>query len=265
MSLQDVFALISLSILLLVLSLDNAVFISLLSSGLHEPQRTATRKKGLLMACGTNLAMVAVVGLVKKLEKPLFTVASFKPTTGRDLVLIIGGLILIGKATSELHEKLEGKPEAHVSGDGLKPSKVLAQIAVLNLIFSIDSVLTAVGMADQQNIMIAAMVISSIGLYVFGEQVGQFVMSHPTLKVLALSFLILIGTNLIVEGSHFEIPKGYTYFAMAFSVAVEMVNLKIKERGKVVKLHQPQLAGAGAGGDLPEIPMTPEDPELPLS
>ncbi len=192
---SDVVGLISLSILLLVLSLDNAVFISLLSSGLREPDRTRTRKKGLMLACGTNIAMLAVVGWVKKLETPLFTVGHFEPTTGRDLVLILGGLVLIGKATSELHDKLEGKQEAHVAGDGLKPGKILGQIAILNLIFSIDSVLTAVGMADQYGVMVASMVTASVGLFVFGEQVGQFVMSHPTLKVLALSFLILIGSN----------------------------------------------------------------------
>ena len=254
MSVSDIVALVSLSILLLVLSLDNAVFISLLSSGLPEPERTQTRKKGLLLACGTNIAMLAVVGFVKKLEKPLFTLGNFEPTTGRDLVLIAGGLILIGKATSELHDKLEGKQEAEVSGEGVKPGKILVQIAILNLIFSIDSVLTAVGMADQLNIMIASMVLASVGLFVFGEQVGQFVMSHPTLKVLALSFLILIGSNLIVEGAHGEIPKGYTYFAMAFSVAVEMVNLKIKKMGEAVKLHQPTLVG-GPPEDGPEIPM----------
>jgi predicted tellurium resistance membrane protein TerC len=260
MNASDIVALVSLSILLLVLSLDNAVFISLLSSGLPEPSRTQTRKRGLLLACGSNLAMLFVVGLVKKLERPIFTLASFEPTTGRDLVLIVGGLILIGKATSELHDKLEGKQEAHVSADALRPGKILMQIALLNLIFSIDSVLTAVGMADQLEIMIASMFLASVGLYIFGDQVGQFVMSHPTLKVLALSFLILIGSNLIVEGAHVEIPKGYTYFAMAFSVAVEMVNLKIKERGAAVKLHQPRLAaetGSGGGEDSPEIPMHP--------
>lgn len=252
MNASDIVGLVGLSLLLLVLSLDNAVFISLLSSNLPEPDRTRTRKKGLLLACASNIAMLAVVGLVKKLEKPFTSINGFD-LSGRDLVLVIGGLILIGKATSELHDKLEGKQEAEVSGKST-PGKILVQIAVLNLIFSIDSVLTAVGMADQLNVMITAMVLASIGLYVFGEQVGQFVMSHPTLKVLALSFLILIGSNLIVEGAHAEIPKGYTYFAMAFSVAVEMVNLKIKERGSTVKLHQPSLAGASGGVEPPAAP-----------
>ena len=255
MNVSDLIALVSLSVLLLVLSLDNAVFISLLSSGLPEPQRTSTRKRGLLLACLSNIALVFVVGLVKKLEKPFTHIGSFE-LSGRDIVLVIGGLILIGKATSELHDKLEGVQEASVSASKPTPSKILMQIAVLNLIFSIDSVLTAVGMADKLNVMYAAMIVASIGLYVFGEQVGQFVMSHPTLKVLALSFLILIGSNLIVEGMHAEIPKGYTYFAMAFSVAVEMVNLKIKKIGSAVHLHQPTVAGAVAGADPgPEIPM----------
>lgn len=235
--------LVSLSLLLLVLSLDNAVFISLLSGRLEEPERSQVRQYGLWIACLCNLVMLGAIGQVKKLVNPFITVGGLE-LTGKDLVLIIGGLILIAKATSELHDKLEGTKEKQVA-QAPTAGKILGQILLLSFVFSIDSVLTAIGMAESLSVMIVAMVLASLGLFFFGEAVGQFVMAHPTLKVLALSFLLLIGTNLIVEGAHFKIPKGYTYFAMGFSVAVEMLNITIKKRGQAVPLHQPSLKEHG--------------------
>jgi len=233
----------TLTLLLLVLSLDNAVFISILAGQAQgEAQQAKARRIGLLLSLVTNIALLAVIGLVKKLETTVAVVRGFE-LSWRDLVLVLGGLILIGKATLEIHEKLEGEEEDAPRKAAVALGKVVAQMAGLNLVFSIDSVLTAVGMAERVEVMGAAIVLSSVFLVVVGMPLGGFVAKHPTLKMLALAFLVLIGANLIVEGMHGHIPKGYTYFAMAFSVGVEMLNLraKAKRKAKPVELRHPHL------------------------
>jgi len=233
----------TLTALLLVLSLDNAVFISILAGQADgEAQQARARRIGLFLSLGTNIALLGLIGFVKKLETTLVVVRGFE-LSWRDLVLVLGGLVLIAKATLEIHEKLEGEEEDAVKKAGLALGKVVAQMAGLNLVFSIDSVLTAVGMAERVEVMGAAIVLSSIFLVIVGLPLGAYVAKHPTLKMLALAFLVLIGANLLVEGLHGHIPKGYTYFAMAFSVGVEMLNLRARARRKAkpIELRHPHV------------------------
>lgn len=233
--------LIGLTALLIILSVDNAVFISIIAGRLPSVEQPRARKLGLFIALLLNLLLVSCAGFIKQLSEPLFTIASFALSV-QDLLLLAGGLVLIAKATSEIHDKLEGSPA--VGHTMVEPSlgKVLTQIAVINLVFSIDSVLTAVGMADELWVMLSGVVISGLFLVACGEFIGTLVTRHPTLKVLALSFLILIGSNLLVEALHVHIPKGYTYFAMAFSLGVEILNLRIKAASyKPVALNKPHL------------------------
>lgn len=225
-------ALLTLTLLEIVLGIDNIIFISILSGKLPKEQQGKARKLGLLLALGTRILLLLSLTWLMKLSEPLFefTVFSFHlAPSGRDLILFAGGLFLLGKATLEIHEKLEG--DDHASQTSLKVvsfSSVLIQIALLDVVFSLDSVITAVGMADHVGVMVTAVIIAVIFMLVFVNPVSNFVERHPTVKVLALSFLLMIGLTLVGEGLHFHIPKGYVYFAMAFSIFVEMVNLKVK-------------------------------------
>jgi predicted tellurium resistance membrane protein TerC len=229
-------ALLTLAILEIVLGIDNIVFISILVDKLPEKDRPRGRFLGLALAMVTRILLLLCISWVMKLTTPLFTVMDLA-LTGKDLVLIIGGLFLIYKSTKEIHEKLEGDAEGEVSGS-VKPGAafgaVLVQIAILDIVFSLDSVITAVGMAEHVSIMVLAVMIAVGFMMLFAGAVSNFVNKHPTVKMLALSFLLMIGTALIGEGLHFHIPKGYVYFAMGFSVFVELLNLKAKKKHAVV-------------------------------
>ena len=225
-------AVLTLCVLEIVLGIDNIVFISIQVDKLPEALRPRGRFIGLSLAMATRILLLLSITWVMSLTTPLFTVLNHT-ITGKDMVLLIGGLFLIRKSTNEIHEKLEADPEGEVcrsAGKGAAFGSVMVQIAVLDIVFSLDSVITAVGMVQHLSIMVTAVLISVGFMMIFAKVVGDFVGRHPTVKMLALSFLILIGTALIGEGCHFEIPKGYIYFAMAFSMAVETLNLKAKAK-----------------------------------
>jgi predicted tellurium resistance membrane protein TerC len=222
-------AFVTLLALEIVLGVDNIIFISILAGKLPEAQQARARYIGLGLAMFTRILLLFSLSWLVALTAPLFAVFG-QEISGRDLILLLGGLFLLGKATFEIHENLEGE-EGHASAK-VAPTfaSVLIQILLLDVVFSLDSVITAVGMVDQIEIMIAAVVVAIIFMMVFAAPVSSFVQRHPTVKMLALSFLILIGLSLIVEGFDVHIPKGYIYFAMGFSVFVEMINLRLRRK-----------------------------------
>jgi len=222
-------SLLTLTVLEIVLGIDNVIFISILAGKLPKDQQAKARKLGLTLALVTRLILLAGIAWIAKLTTPLFSIASFD-ISGRDLILLGGGLFLIGKSTFEIHEKLEGEEE-RASGRAVTTfGKTIVQIILLDIVFSLDSVITAVGMASQLWIMVTAVIIAMGFMLVFSGAISDFVHKHPTLKMLALSFLILIGVSLMAEGLHQHISKGYIYFAMAFSCGVELVNLKLRSK-----------------------------------
>jgi predicted tellurium resistance membrane protein TerC len=230
-------ALATLTFLEIVLGVDNIIFISILSGKLPAAQQPKARRIGLLLAMGTRILLLFSLAWVIKLTAPLFTVFS-QEISGRDLILILGGLFLLGKSTHEIHDRLEGE-EGHASAKAAASfASVLVQIALLDIVFSLDSVITAVGMVDQVSVMITAVVISVVIMMVAAEPISAFVHRHPTVKMLALSFLLLIGMSLIAEGFGHHIPKGYVYFAMGFSVFVEALNLKMRKKTEPVHLRE---------------------------
>jgi predicted tellurium resistance membrane protein TerC len=231
--------LLTLTVLEIVLGIDNIIFISILSGKLPAAQQARARQTGLALAMIMRILLLLSLSWIIGLTKPLFTMIGFD-VTGRAIILIGGGLFLIAKSVHEIHNKLEGE-EGHGEVRAVPSFKaVLIQIILLDIVFSLDSVITAVGMVDQIGVMIAAVVIA-VGVMMFSAApISGFVERHPTVKMLALSFLLLIGVNLIGEGLGFHIPKGYTYFAMGFAVMVELLNLKLRKQAKVpVKLHNP--------------------------
>ncbi|CAM2066638.1 TerC family protein [Sulfidibacter corallicola] len=222
-------ALATLTVLEIVLGIDNIIFISILAGKLPKEQQKKARQLGLALALITRILLLFSISWLSKLTAELFSVFGHG-VSGRDLILGAGGLFLLGKATVEIHEKIEGG--AHKDQDAGKGTvtfgSVLIQVMMLDVVFSIDSVITAIGMADDLGVMVTAVIISVLFMLVFVNAVSDFVDRHPTVKVLALSFLLMIGLTLVGEGMGFHIPKGYVYFAMAFSVFVEMVNLRVK-------------------------------------
>ena len=231
-------ALLTLTVLEIVLGIDNIVFISILAGKLRNEDRDRARKTGLLLAMFIRLGLLASIVWVMSLTTPLFT-AFGNAISGRDLILVIGGLFLMAKSTQEIHEKLEGE-EGHASGKvAASFGAVIVQIMLLDIVFSLDSVITAVGMADDIVVMMLAVVIAVGVMFFSAGTISDFVERHPTVKMLALSFLLLIGVSLIAEGFDQHIPKGYIYFAMAFSVFVEMINLRLRTKGQPVHLRQP--------------------------
>ena len=233
-------ALITLTFLEIVLGVDNVIFISILSSNLPASQQATARRVGLLAAMGTRILLLLSIVWIVRLTAPLFQILG-RPVSGRDLILIGGGLFLLAKATTEIHERLEG--EVGRSSARVRPSfaAVITQIAMLDVVFSLDSVITAVGMAEHIIIMVTA-VILSVGVMMFSAgPISAFVNRHPTVKVLALSFLLLIGVSLVGEGLGMHIPKGYIYFAMGFSVLVELINQRVRKVAAPVQLHEPYV------------------------
>lgn len=235
-------ALLTLTVLEVVLGIDNIIFISILTGKLPAEQQDKARTIGLALAMVMRIALLFSITWVMGLTKPLFE-AFGREISGRDLILFLGGLFLMAKSTHEIHDKLEGAEEgAHAAKNGKgKFVNIIIQIMLLDIVFSLDSVITAVGMSDQIAVMVAAVVIAVGFMLVFSGAISAFVHRHPTIKMLALSFLLLIGVSLTAEGFHHHIPKGYIYFAMAFSVFVEMLNLKIHSKAKPVELRGPQL------------------------
>lgn len=229
--------LLTLTLLEIVLGVDNIVFISILTGKLPQERREAARKTGLVLALIPRIFLLLFIPFVQGLTKPLFRGMPLD-ISGQGVVLIAGGLFLIAKSTREIHGKLEGEDEeVHVKALPTF-SAVITQIMILNLVFSLDSVITAIGMVRDVGVMIASVIISTLFMIAFSGKVGDYVEKHPTIKILALSFLILIGTNLLAEGLHFPIPKGYTYFAMAFALGVEMLNLRIRHKDKPAHVRQ---------------------------
>lgn len=228
----------TLTVLELVLGIDNVIFISILSGKLPKEQQARARFVGLTLALGMRVLLLLSLSWIIGLTEPIFTVFS-KAISGRDLVLLLGGLFLIGKSTHEIHGSLEGEEGTASKRVYSSFASVIVQITLLDIVFSLDSVITAVGMVNNLWIMIAAVVISIIAMMFFAGPIGQFVERHPTVKMLALSFLLLIGVTLVGEGFGQHIPKGYIYFAMAFSVLVEILNIRLRKKAKPVHLHNP--------------------------
>jgi predicted tellurium resistance membrane protein TerC len=236
---EGLLALVTLTLLEIVLGVDNVIFISILSAKLPAHDQPRARRTGLLGAMLMRIALLLSIAWIVRMTAPLFSVVG-RDISGRDLILIGGGLFLLAKATLEIHERLEG--EEHQRQGRAAPSfgAVIGQIMALDIVFSLDSVITAVGMADDVAIMVAAVVLSVAIMLVSAGPVSDFVGRHPTIKVLALSFLLLIGVSLVADGLGLHIPKGYIYFAMGFSVFVEMINLRLRGRAAPVALRDPQ-------------------------
>ena len=236
---QSWIALATLTALKIVLGIDNIIFISVLVGRLPRDQRNRARIIGLSLAMISRIILLLSLTWIMTLTKPLFHIFAHE-FSGRDLILAGGGLFLLAKSTHEIHNSLEGK-EAHGKGKlGRKMMSVLLQIAVLDIVFSLDSVITAIGLAEHVAIMIIAIIIAVIVMMLSAKAIGEFVDTHPTIKMLALSFLLLVGFTLMGEGLGLVIPKGYIYFAMGFSMMVEFLNLKVRKRmERPVKLHKP--------------------------
>jgi len=235
-------SLLTLSALEIVLGVDNLVFLAILADRLPEEQRPLARKLGLAFALVTRLALLASLAWIAGLVNPVFTIFDH-PVSWRDIILIGGGVFLLAKATHEIHGSLEGEEEGHEDGGLAKAAKAgfvatIVQIGILDIVFSLDSVITAVGMANQLWVMIAAVVLAMLVMLIASGPLAGFVSRHPTVKMLALSFLLLVGMSLVAEGMGVHIPKGYLYFAMGFSVLVEALNLAVrKRRNKAVQLR----------------------------
>ena len=233
---ESLIALLTLTLLEIVLGIDNIIFISILSGKLPKEQQNKARLTGLALAMISRILLLFSIVWIMKLTLPLFSLFGHE-ISGKDIILVAGGLFLIGKSTFEIHDKLEGG-DVHQSGNSVKSfANVIVQIMLLDVVFSLDSVITAVGMAQELIIMVLAVIIAVGVMMVSSKSISDFVEKHPTVKMLALSFLLLIGVSLIAEGFEQHIPKGYIYFAMAFSVFVEMLNLKIRSNVKPIALR----------------------------
>ncbi|OFW13288.1 MAG: hypothetical protein A3H29_11725 [Acidobacteria bacterium RIFCSPLOWO2_02_FULL_67_21] len=231
-------ALLTLTVLEIVLGIDNIVFISILAGKLRREVRARARRIGLMLAMVMRVALLLSITWVMRLTAPLFA-AMGQEISGRDLILIVGGLFLLAKSTHEIHDKLEGE-EGHASARvAASFGAVIVQIMLLDIVFSLDSVITAVGMAEDVAVMIVAVVVAVGVMLVSATAISEFVERHPTVKMLALSFLLLIGVSLVAEGLDQHIPKGYIYFAMGFSIFVEMINLRVRARTAPIHLRQP--------------------------
>jgi predicted tellurium resistance membrane protein TerC len=235
---EGILALVTLTFLEVILGVDNVIFISILSSRLPVAMQLKARRVGLLGAMVMRIGLLMSIAWITRLTSPLFTVFG-QGISGRDLILIGGGLFLLGKATLEIHDRLEGEEDHETTRVGPSFGAVIVQIMLLDMVFSLDSVITAVGMAEDISIMVTAVVLAVAIMMFSAEPISSYVNRHPTIKVLALSFLLLIGMSLVGDGLGMHIPKGYIYFAMGFSVFVEMINLRVRGvTERPVKLHQ---------------------------
>jgi predicted tellurium resistance membrane protein TerC len=237
----------TLTALELVLGIDNIIFISILVDKLPKHQRERARQIGLFMAMFMRIGLLMVLAWIVGLVAPLFSIFSHE-VSGRDLILILGGLFLIWKSTAEIHQSLEGEEEHAVNVVRATFAAVIMQIMIVDLVFSLDSIITAVGMVDDLPVMVAAVVVSVVLMMLFAGAIGRFVSDHPTIKMLALAFLVVVGVVLVAEGFGHHVPKGYVYFGMAFSLGVEMLNIRMRKRSKKpVHLHQQPIPGSDIG------------------
>jgi len=236
-------AFLTLTALELVLGIDNIIFISILVDKLPAAKRESARRIGLFGAMFMRIGLLVVLSWIIGLTATLFTVAG-KAISGRDLILIGGGLFLLWKSVKEIHQLLEGEEGERSAAVGAAFGAVILQIMLIDLVFSLDSIITAVGMVSQLEVMIAAVIVSVALMMAFAGPIGRFVSAHPTIKMLALAFLVVVGVTLIAGGFDHEVPKGYIYFAMAFSVAVEMLNIRLRKRAAPVRLHEPYARSA---------------------
>jgi predicted tellurium resistance membrane protein TerC len=232
-------AFLTLTALELVLGIDNIIFISILADKVPEPRRNLARRTGLFLAMFIRIGLLFLLSWIVGLTQPLFTVLG-QEISGRDLILIAGGLFLLWKSTKEVHQLLEGETGEASAAVRATFSAVILQIALIDIVFSLDSIITAVGMVDEVAVMVAAVVASVLLMMAFAGGIGRVVSAHPTIKMLALAFLFVIGVVLIADGFDHHIPKGYVYFAMAFSVVVELLNIRMRKRAaRPVELHEP--------------------------
>jgi predicted tellurium resistance membrane protein TerC len=237
-SLELLTAFVTLASLEIILGIDNVIFISILADKLPAAQRDRARIIGLSLAMFTRIAMLFSLTWIIGLTGTLFTIEQFDfDVSGRDIILILGGLFLIYKATTEIHAKLEGNDEEHGAGRAASFAGIIAQILLLDIVFSLDSVITAVGMTDNLPVMVAAVVSAVLVMLVASGPLSSFVSQHPTVKILALAFLLLIGTTLVADGLHHHVPKGYIYFAMGFSVLVEALNFRFRTNREKEPVH----------------------------
>ena len=256
---ENAIALATLAGLEIVLGIDNIVFIAILTQKLPRARQAAARRIGLVAAMVMRIGLLLAIGWVMGLTEVLFSVLD-QSFSGRDLILLGGGLFLVAKATWEIHDKLEGSEEVYGGGESVSMSFVILQIMLLDIVFSLDSVITAVGMAKEISVMIAAVVVSVGVMLVFAETISRFIEEHPTMKILALAFLILIGTVLILEGLGKHVEKGYIYFAMAFALGVELVNVAVRKPSPV-QLKQTYVTR----DDHSQLPSDPAHPGSDLS
>jgi predicted tellurium resistance membrane protein TerC len=234
---EGIISLLTLTFLEIVLGIDNIVFISITAARLPEHEQRKARNFGILLALLVRIGLLFGVSWIIGLKDPFITLGDFALSL-RDLILIIGGLFLLGKSTSEIHAKLEGEDEEMRQVKVMSLRGAIVQIILLDVVFSLDSILTAVGLVDEVLIIIIAIVISLGVMLIFAKKISDFINNHPAMKLLAVSFLMMIGLVLVVEGLHVHVPKGYIYFAMAFSLAIELLNMKIRKRSKPVKLKK---------------------------
>lgn len=237
LQLETWIALLTLTFLEIVLGIDNLIFISLVSKQLPEEKQASARTMGLGMALGMRIIMLLAITWIIKFDQDLFAIFG-EGVSGREIILALGGLFLIAKSTSEIHNKLDTEKHEHkIKATGAIFQAVL-QIVLLDIIFSFDSILTAIGMTDEVLLMIIAVTIAMIVMLIFSSPIADYIEKHPTLQILALSFLILIGFMLLLEAVEIHVPKGYIYFAVFFSLTVEMLNMRLRKRRKPVHLHQ---------------------------
>jgi predicted tellurium resistance membrane protein TerC len=257
-------AFLTLTALELVLGIDNIIFISILADRLPPGERELARRLGLFLAMFMRIALLLLLAWIVGLTAPLFRVAG-EEISGRDLILLGGGLFLIWKATGEIHALIEGEAETRAPRVSSTFAGVLAQIALIDLVFSLDSIITAVGMVDEIPIMIAAVITAVTLMMVAAGPIGRFVSRHPTVKMLALAFLIMVGMALVADGLDFHVPKGYLYFAMAFSVAVEMLNLRMRAKNVLTGQPKPHPLPEGALAPQADAPAPREAPSVPAA
>lgn len=226
---EGLVSLVTLTFLEIVLGIDNVVFISIISGKVPAEHQNKARTLGIALALVARVILLLTISWIIGLQKPFFTVGDFA-LSWRDLILIAGGLFLIGKSTSEIHSKLEGKEEGGIKVTPLKLGGAIIQIILIDLVFSLDSILTAIGLVENVLIIVIAIVISLVIMLVFVKTISDFILRHPAMKILAISFLIMIGTLLVVEGLHIHVPRGYIYFSMAFALGIELLNMKIRKK-----------------------------------
>ncbi len=240
-STEIIVSLITLTFLEIVLGIDNIVFISIVSGRLPASQQKKARMIGILLAFLGRILLLMAINWIIGLNKPFFHVDDFA-VSYRDLILIIGGLFLIGKSTSEIHARIEGHSESAKATKKLTLRSAILQIIILDLVFSLDSIITAIGLVDNVVVIIIAIVISLVTMLIFARRISDFINKHPAMKILAISFLIMIGTVLVIEGLHVHVPKGYIYVSMAFALGIEIVNIQINKKAKSkIKVNKPRI------------------------